>query len=205
MQLNYTACNRSVQEATPEDIMVHFTQHWLPAHAGSITTEGEHIAAPGSLSSTTSHLSSEFELLGCTGDWNPISQTGNPMLSVQIRNMLKGYSNHANQLGYQKKVAVPLTEGEMQRLLHSMANICNNSNPDQHQHLLLLRDGMLFSLLWQSCFRGLNAGAVRLENVLLPAGDSAVPYLVPTLKLEPFCIYCQTPPKKRREVIARLP
>ena len=117
MQLNYTACNRSVQEATPEDIMVYFTQHWLPAHAGSITTEGEHIAAPGSLSSTKSHLSSEFELLGCTGDWNPISQTGNPMLSVQIRNMLKGYSNHANQLGYQKKGAVPLTESKMQRLL----------------------------------------------------------------------------------------
>ena len=43
---------------------------------------------------------------------------------------------------------------------------------------------MLFSLLWQSCFRGFNAGAVRLENVLLPAGDSAVPYLVPVLKLQ---------------------
>ena len=33
----------------------------------------------------------------------------------------------------------------------------------QQQHgpaqlLLVLRDGMLFSLLWQSCFRGSNAG-----------------------------------------------
>ena len=144
MQLNYTACNRSAQEATPEDILVYFTQHWLPAHAGSITTEGEHIAAPGGLSSTKSrlsstksHLSSKFELLGCTGDWNPISQTGNPRLIVQIRNMLKGYSNHANQLGYQKKGAVLLTEGEMQRLLHRMVNTCNISNTDQNQHLLV--------------------------------------------------------------------
>ena len=46
---------------------------------------------------------------------------------------------------------------------------------------------MLFTLLWQSCFRGFNAGAVRLENVLLPGGDSAVPYLVPVLMHEAYC------------------
>ena len=82
-------------------------------HAGSITTDGELIAAPGSLSSTKSHLSSESETLGRSCDWNSVSQAGNPMHSVQIRSMLKGYSNHATQLGYQKKGAVPLTEAEM--------------------------------------------------------------------------------------------
>ena len=64
-----------------------------------------------------------------------------------------------------------------------MATTCSSSNTDQHQQLLLLRDGMLFSLLWQSCFRGFNAGASRLENIVLPAGESAVPYLVPEVKL----------------------
>ena len=85
MQSKQAACNRAVQQATPEDLLVYFTQLWLPTHAGSMTADGELIAAAGSLSSTKSHLSSEFELLGCTGDWNPASQTGNPMLSVQIR------------------------------------------------------------------------------------------------------------------------
>ena len=103
------------------------------------------------------------------------------MLSVQIRNMLKGYSNHASQLGYQKKGAVPLTKSEMQLLLHSLANTCSNSSAGQHQQLLLPRDGMLFSLLWQSCFRRFNAEALRLENLLLPNGKSAVLYLVPFL------------------------
>ena len=62
------ACNRSLQTAIPEDILVYFTQHWLPYHAGSMTDTGELIAAPGSLASTKSHLSSEFELLGRCGD-----------------------------------------------------------------------------------------------------------------------------------------
>ena len=78
MQLNYTACNRSVQEATPEDIMVYFTQHWLPAHAGSITTEGEHIAAPGSLSSTKSHLSSELSFWDALATGTPSARLATP-------------------------------------------------------------------------------------------------------------------------------
>ena len=183
MQSKQAACNRAVQQATPEDILVYFTQHWLPTHAGSMTADGKLIAAPGSLSSTKSHLSSKFELLGCIGDWNSASQTGNPMHSVQIRSLLKGYNNHAAELGYQRKGAIPLTEPEMLCLLQSMATTCSNSNTDQHQQLLLLRDGMLFSLLWQSCFRGFNAGAMRLENIVLPTGESALPYLVPEVKL----------------------
>ena len=127
----------------------------------------------------------QFELLGCTGDWNPASQTGNPMHSVQIRSLLKGYNSHAAELGYQSWgiSAVPLTEPEMLCLLQSMATTCSNSNTDQHQQLFLLRDGMLFSLLWQSRFRGFNAGALRLENIVLSTGESAVPYLVPEVKL----------------------
>lgn len=67
-------------------------------------------------------------------------------------------------------------------LLQSMANTWSSSNTDQQQQLLL-RNGMLFSLLWQSCFRGFNAGAMRLENIVLPTGDGAVPHLVPQVKL----------------------
>ena len=64
------------------------------------------------------------------------------MLSVQIRKQLKGYNSHATQLGNQKKEAVPLSEGEMQLLLWDTAGTCNSI-----EQLLLLRDGMLSSLL----------------------------------------------------------
>ena len=97
--------------------------------------------------------------------------------------MAKGYNNYATDLGYQKKGAEPLTEAEMHTLLESMHRTCS-SNMDQHQLLLVLRDGLLFSLLWQTCFRGSNAGALRLDNIRLPTRESAVPYLTPLRKLQ---------------------
>ena len=85
LQSKQPACNRTVLTVIPEDILVYFTQHWLPNHAGSMAADGELIAAPGSLSSTKSHLSSEFEQLSRNGDWDSAKQTSNPMLSAQVR------------------------------------------------------------------------------------------------------------------------
>ena len=100
------------------------------------------------------------------------------MLSVQVRTMLKGYGNHASQLGYQKRGALPLAEAEMQLLLQSTHKLCNSNSIDTHEQLLLLTDGMLFSLLCQSCFRGFNDGALRLDNIVLPDGEGAIPFLM---------------------------
>ena len=200
------ACNRSLQTAIPEDILVYFTQHWLPNHAGSMTDNGELMAALGSLASTRSHLSGEFELLGRCGDWDPATHTGNPMLSVQVRTMLKGYGNHAAQLGYQKRGALPLTEAEMQLLLQSMLNQCNSSSTDMHAQLLLLRDGMLFSLLWRSCFRGptqepLDWTTLQCQMVQVQCHS----WCMHSCKLELLYICSQTPLETRNGVIARLP
>lgn len=71
----------------------------------------------------------------------------------------------------------------MHTLLSSMHQMLINTT-DQAQQLLLVRDGLLFSILWQTCYRGFNAGGVRLENIVLPIGGNAVPYLVPN-KLPP--------------------
>ena len=99
VQGKHAACNRSAQDATPEDIMVYFTQHWVPVHAGSMTMDGELTASPGSLSSTHSCLSINFEIVGRNGEWNAARQTGNLMQSAQIKSMLEGYSNHATDRG----------------------------------------------------------------------------------------------------------
>ena len=72
----------------------------------------------------------------------------------------------------------------MQVPVQSMHHTCNSSSTDPHQQMLLLRDGMLSSLLWQSCLRGSNAVALRLDNIVLPTGGNAVPYLVPELRLQ---------------------
>ena len=51
------------------------------------------------------------------------------------------------------------------------------------RQLLMLQDGLLLSLLWQTCFRGFNAAGVRLDNIVLPTGGHPVAFLVPTRKL----------------------
>ena len=169
---------RTMLTAIPEDILVYLTQHWLPNHAGSSTAGRELVAAPDSLSGIKSHLATEYELLGRIGNWDPATQTGNPMHSMQVRNMLKGYANHATELGYQKRGAVPLTQLEMHTMLSSMFQLLIKST-DQAEQLLLARDGLLFSILWQTCYRGFDAGGVRLENIVLPIRGSSLPYLIP--------------------------
>ena len=150
-----------------------------------MAADGELVAAPGSLSSTKSHLSSKFKPLGRNGDWDSAKQTGNPMLSAQVRTMLKGYGNHAMQLGYQKKGAVPLTEAEMQLLLQSMHQACNSTSTDPQQQLLLLRDACCSASYGSHASGGSgDAEALRLDNIVLPTGGNAVPYLVPQLKLQ---------------------
>lgn len=73
---------------------------------------------------------------------------------------------------------------EMQLLLQSMRDNCSNTGTDSNYQMLLLRDGMLFSLLWQLVFGGCSAGAPTLNHVVLPTSESAVPHQVPDAKLQ---------------------
>ena len=95
------------------------------------------------------------------------------MHSLQIRDMIKGYHNQAAELGYHKRGAVPLEEPKMLQLLERMCHDLKSASLEQQ--LLLVRDGLIFSLPWQSCFRGFNAGAVRLDNLVLPTGGCTLP------------------------------
>ena len=170
---------KSMQTVVSEDILVFLVQQWLPNHAGSATSSAELIAAPNSLVTVKSHLSKEFALLGRTGDWNPHSQQGNQI----VRGFAKGYKNHATDLGYQKRGAVPLEEADMSQLLQQLH--LQQQTLTGTDQLLLSRDGFTFSLLWQSCFRGFNAGGIRLQDIKLPTGRSAISFLFPTAHLQP--------------------
>ncbi len=92
------------------------------------------IAAPTSLAGVKPHLAKEFDLQGRIGD--VAAQLGNPMHSMQIKDMIKGYHNQAAELGYQKRGAVALEEAEMVQVLERM---CSNltSAPLQEQLLLM--------------------------------------------------------------------
>ena len=138
------------------------------------------------------------------------------MHSIQVTRMSKGYSNHATGLGYQKKRAEPLTGVGRTHFWRACSGLVRSciSNMDQHQLLLVLRDGMLFSLhichskLNNKCFREYSAGALRLDNICLPTRESAVSdsgvrycsgYPVSSCRLQAGSVLhlCQRPPKTK--------
>ena len=195
-----------MQSATPEDTLVYLTPALVTNHAASTTSAGELIAALSSLSGIKSHLAKEFELLGRIGYWNRATQTRNPMHSIQIKTMLTGYANHAAECVYQKTGADPLSAAEMAMLLCSLHDK-HHSMTGSTESLLLLRDGLLLSLFWQACFRGFNAGGLRLDNILSPTDDSALPHVAPVRQLGKglSCTCCQTAQRTRKVVTAVSP
>ncbi len=100
---------------------------------GSATKTGEHIAAPSSLAGIKSHLATEFELLGHTEDRDPSTEQGNPMHSMQIRGLLRDYSHHTAEAGYEKKAAVPLTDSESEAEMHLLLSSMYNSSASAHK------------------------------------------------------------------------
>ena len=101
------------------------------------------------------HLSKQFKLLGRTGAWDPQRQHGNSMENLHLRELVKGYKQYAAELGYQKGGAVPLIRAIKYDPPTTRLYLQQQTMTGKEQ-LLLLRDGFTFSLLWQSCFRGLR-------------------------------------------------
>ncbi|KAL3147064.1 hypothetical protein ABBQ38_015029 [Trebouxia sp. C0009 RCD-2024] len=97
--------------------------------------------------------------------------------------MTKGYKAEASQQGYKPRAAEPIYSGKVRALLEALMH--------QQQHatgvdrLLLIWDGLLISMLWQSSFRGVNVGALRLSNIMTPTNSSAMPFIVPEVTIQP--------------------
>ena len=64
-------------------------------HAGSHIGSGKYVTAPSSLSGVRSQFSTEFDLLGLTGERSAATQQGNPTWSPLIRRLVKGYKADA--------------------------------------------------------------------------------------------------------------
>ncbi len=91
---------KSMQTVTPEDLCVYFIQHWIPRHARSSVGNGRSVTTSSSLAGIRSHLSTEFELLGRTCEWNAETLQGNPTWSPLVRRLTKGYRVEAEEQGY---------------------------------------------------------------------------------------------------------
>jgi hypothetical protein len=69
-----TARHVSPANCTPEDIVVFLESHWLHQHGSTLLSDGEVHAAPSYLSTSMSHLSGMFKVLGRVGVYDPDRQ-----------------------------------------------------------------------------------------------------------------------------------
>ena len=173
--------NRGLRACLPEDIIVYLVSWWSQEHGGCIAPDGSRYAAPGGVESLCSHLAVEFDKLGRCGEYCPASMGGNPVRSVQLQRFRQGYAKFAVEQGYQQTSARPWQECEVVGVLQHISRQLLQARGIQA--VLLARDAFLFSVLWQSKSRGVNAGAWRVENVKLTSGAPGILQVYPVLLL----------------------
>ena len=81
--------SKNLMTCTPADIVVYMESHWLSQHAGSTLPNGAVIASPSGVSQCLSNCSTGFRQIGRSGDWDPLTHSGNPVDSTLIANVHK--------------------------------------------------------------------------------------------------------------------
>jgi hypothetical protein len=95
------------------------------------------------------------------------------MRSSLVNSFRKAHAHRAKLGGYKKKSALPWSEQDVLRLVAYLEQQIKEA--DGLGLLLLHRDLLIITLLWQTCSRGVNAGSWRLANILLPTGKILPP------------------------------
>lgn len=92
--------------------------------------------------------------------------------------MTKGYKSGAASKEDEQQAAKPSYSGKIMAMLEFL--LLKQQTLPSKDKLLLIWDGLLISMLWQSCFRGFNVGELRLENIRTPTNSPAIPFIVPS-------------------------
>ena len=169
--------NKTLLTCTPGDLVVYMEYHWLAQHAGTTLADGSTIASPSGVSQCFSNLSTGFKQIGRNGEWNPISSTGNPVESTLIANYCKGYKLEAWRAGYLEGSAVPMQLEKVTQLVDYLDQALADAQPGIPQ-LLIQRDIVLITLMWETALRGNNCGKLQWSDFSLPEGQPA-PFPLP--------------------------
>ena len=81
---------------------------WLAQHAGTTLPDVVVIASLKGVSQCLSSCSTGFRLIGRVGEWNPVTNSGNPVVSTLINQYRKGYRLEAWRAGYLEGSGVPM-------------------------------------------------------------------------------------------------
>ena len=162
----------TLRNCSPEDLLVYFEKVYVPLHSGSVTTSGHLLAAPSTISGIKSHLRQIFKQLGRGDTWDEQLRKGNPASSDRVQQWQQGQRKTSIAVDFRTTGAKEMSEAKMiklqQHLYHGLFSAPDSSPADR---ALLARDGLAFSLLWETGMRGINAAAIELADFQLPGQD----------------------------------
>lgn len=170
---------RTLATCTPPDLLVYLEQHWVPTHGGTVLGDQPHlVAAPNSVNTILSHLSTGFQLLGRRGPYDASnSQSTNPVDSSEVRLWQKGYGKDLFKQGYEVGSAVPMSESKLHQLLHHLDSQASQPQLQPIKRLLLLRDALCILYSWNSTMRGHDVGKLTLQDMF--QSDGSTPLQLP--------------------------
>ena len=164
--------NKTLLTCTPADVVVYLESHWLAQHAGTTLPDGGMIASPKGVSQCLSSCSTGFKLLGRVGEWNPLSNSGNPVESTLINQYRKGYRLEAWRSGYLEGSAVPMHSSKVFQLVDHIDQLLVGTTSPVSQ-LTLQRDIVLLLLMLETPMRGIDCGKLSWADFFLPSGGQA--------------------------------
>jgi hypothetical protein len=126
-----------------------------------------------------SHLSTSFQLIGRSADWDTFGATwparSNPASCMLLRRYKRGYSKDMKKLGYEPCSAYPLSEATYRQLLDGLHRQAEEEG-DSFSAALIWRDGCAISNLWDTALRGHDAGILRVSGIKGVAGRPVLPF-----------------------------
>lgn len=135
--------------------------------------------APFLPAGTISHLSTSFQLLGRSADWDTFGlvwpSKSNPACCLLLRRYKRGYAKDMKRLGYEPTSAYPLAQSTYRQLLDHL-HLQAEGEGDALSATLLWRDGCAISNLWGTALRGHDAGILRVSGVKGADGRPVLPF-----------------------------
>ena len=137
---------KSLLTCAPRDLQCYITQTYIKQNRRLLLDSGMTVAAPSSVTNAISAISMAMKGLGRTGEWDSMTNTGNPCSSHPMRQWKLGYLKELTSPGYSATGAKELTCSKVCRLLghlHSLSQLGT-----AQQQVPILRDEFAFSLLY---------------------------------------------------------
>ena len=196
--------NKNISNATANDVLVFLQLEWRH-HGRTHLPDGTIVASASGLGNAASALGATFDILGRRGEWDPLTLSGNPCASFEVRLYRSGYQRELWGQDIEPTAATPLRHDKVlalvvhldaKRALLTADPIYSESRFLQLRGLLLERDALLFTYLSASIQRGGEGARLRLcdirtahsegvTGVSLPLGNALIADRAPAVSVHP--------------------